>query len=124
VPYIITTRLVEGDPEAPRSADVTDRRAVATLDEARGAAQEAVDSAGPIKSRHSWEAICGYIAHTMGEEGGTVGPLPDGTVIAVERTGWDRLRDAIGQPTLTVCAFNADNRDAILDAYNAEGSNR
>lgn len=83
MPYIVTTYPVIEPGIADE--DAMTRRAVDTLDEARQAAQDAVDNAGPIKSRHSWESFCGYIAHTMGEDGGTIGPLPDGTVITVER---------------------------------------
>lgn len=87
MPYLVTISDRPRDwPGAPDWPGKQTRQYVDTLDEAREATQAAVDSAGPIKSRHSWEAICGYIAHTMDETGGTIGPLPDGRLIVVRPT--------------------------------------
>ena len=47
--------------------------------------------------------------------GGTIGPLPDGTVIEVERIGWDDLSRALGwNPDLAL-----HRKAEIIDAYNA-----
>jgi hypothetical protein len=107
VPYIITTNRYMDDPTAeflPGAKPGIERRAVATLDEAKGAVIR--ELAPRIDSAFEWD---------LGLEGGTVGPLPDGTVIEVAYAGWATLERAT-DPGLS--------RDAILDAYNAEGSNR
>lgn len=59
------------------------RRAVGTLDEARHDAELAMVRAkgdGPMPSREQILAVRG-----LPEQGGTVGPLPDGTLITVTR---------------------------------------
>jgi hypothetical protein len=113
VPYIITTRLVEGDPEAPRSAGVMSRRAVATLDEARGAVIRELEPR--IHSAFEWD---------LGIEGGTVGPL-NGVAMDVERVGWPELQRR-GEYTRPVGPHPGPRDDAgILAAFNyAKGSNR
>jgi hypothetical protein len=88
-----------------------DRRAVATLEEARGACVA-------ILHNHGFSAL-GY-ALPRAESGGTVGPLPDGTTIQVEPTTKQALFDALPMedqrrlptwplPTLAmvIAAFNA-----------------
>lgn len=59
----------------------TSRTAVATLDEARETAHQIAGASGVwVKVRpHVWDA------KGLPEAGGTVGPLPDGTVIEVKR---------------------------------------
>src|SRR3954462_13374198 len=101
VPYVITTI----------SADVyADRRAVATLDEAREAASTALWENGAEPD--SWRL------DSLTEDGGTMGPLPDGIVVEVKRVSWDYLTrdmpeyvsdeniDAFGDDI--IAAFNAD----------------
>jgi hypothetical protein len=79
MPYIVTTKRPGYRPSRIGYLDdmrVVSRRAVATLEDARAAAQEACsgpDFMGPLE------------ASLISESGGTVGPLPDGTVIEVER---------------------------------------
>jgi hypothetical protein len=82
VPYIITTNRYLDDPTAeflPGAKPGVSRRAVATLDEARDEVfrlwwQLDADST-------SAKAVDDLVT----DQGGTVGPLPDGTVIEVER---------------------------------------
>ena len=92
VPYIITTWHNEDaapTPVIPKPKDT--RIAVATLDEARG-----------IAIRDSAFACCPNVkaadnarrkALSLPESGGTIGPLPDGTIIEVERINWIRLAE-------------------------------
>jgi hypothetical protein len=109
VPYIITTLHPWADATEPARRART-RRAVATLDEAKGAV---IRELGPrIDSAYEWD---------LGLAGGTVGPLPDGTVIEVKRVAWLNLARGVGLDCGDMCAVpNAE----ILDVYNAEGSNR
>jgi hypothetical protein len=89
MPYVVTTkRRRQGFKVC--GMDVLSRRAVATLDEATEALDAHMKSAG---ANGDWRlvAIC-----KVSESGGTVGPLPDGTVIEVERVEWDYLRRAVG----------------------------
>jgi hypothetical protein len=103
-PYIVTTKREIPETPAGRSrlAD-HDRRAVAGLDEAR----EELHRRG-LPSRH------------ITRSGGKVGPLPDGTVIEVERVTWDALSAMVpdedkphrrGHVTLIT-------EGELLDAYN------
>lgn len=61
--------------------------AVATLDEARAAAVEATGGACTIAEHNRTLDQAAAIT----DHGGTVGPLPDGTMIKVERVGWNKL---------------------------------
>src|SRR5918994_990050 len=89
MPYIITTHR-PGNYELPiEMGDRFSRRAVATLEQA----QDYVHKAGGT-----------YTAAVITEQGGTVGPLSDGTVIEVWRMGWGKL------------AHHADHRLAGLSA--------
>lgn len=79
MPYIVTTHR-PGKYERPiEDGDRYSHTAVATLDEAREKAG-AVYGAGPT-----------FIAEKISESGGTIGPLPDGTVVEVRRIGWADL---------------------------------
>jgi hypothetical protein len=117
MPYIITTKQPEplAPFDRPRDMIETSRTAVATLDEARedvvATVEIAEDPDGP-RLDSLWEH-----AHGMDESGGTIGPLPDGTVIEVRQVSRDELADE-----LPVSFFDA--RDwpatdaAILAAFN------
>jgi hypothetical protein len=88
MPYIITThaRLTQTMPGP------TTRIAVATLDEAREAAYSAVeDREPPIMVCFRLAGEC----HDMSESGGTIGPLPDGTVIEVKPCTWSHLAKVV-----------------------------
>lgn len=128
MPYIITTRRSyeqrPGTNDLGQTVEQTTRRAVATLDEAREAARLAVHAAHAAYGQswnnrwEGWAVTEWYIGH---DAGGTVGPLPDGTVIDVARVGWRSLVDAI--PTLGTYRVprspDADDVAAMLDVYNA-----
>jgi len=80
MPYVITTGTPWGRNLGARDKyAVTSRIAVATLDEARHAAWMATDLADTDQGRFR-TAIAHFPA-----DGGTIGPLPDGTVIEVRR---------------------------------------
>lgn len=91
MPYIITTR----DVERPFDFAARSRQAVATLDEAQdavAAAMASVEDANPVGAGQS--SPYNYaLAWDLPESGGTIGPLPDGTVIEVERVSWSRLAE-------------------------------
>lgn len=86
------------------------RRAVATLDEARTAAAEHASAAyGDAEITEHLDA--GTAALNLPEAGGTIGPLPDGTVIEVRHASWD---DLVGPG-----AWDAHTTEAeVIDAYN------
>jgi len=80
MPYIITTHTRKDAIErsvglAPRPS----RRAVATLEEARDVAEDAVIGEGRFDNDEAF--LAAIVA--LPESGGTIGPLPDGTVIEV-----------------------------------------
>lgn len=108
MPYVITTSqpvtkpVIGGTYLCPMS-----RRAVGTLDEAR------VITGDELRQRlhHTHPKILAHLA--IPESGGTVGPLPDGTVIEVEPTEWGELVHA-GR-----LDRDADDERLIIDAYNA-----
>lgn len=92
MPYVITTTTP--DPcvaySTPRKPLVT-RRAVATLDEA----QRLVDNRreqDALNARPWSVAVRGL----LNKGGGTIGPLPDGTVIEVEQITWPALALSAG----------------------------
>jgi hypothetical protein len=76
MPYIITMHTDEAE------------HAVTTLDEAREAAVNlAITRYVEPDMRPSWADAC----RRLPVEGGTIGPLPNGRVIKVERTSWAEL---------------------------------
>jgi hypothetical protein len=112
-PYIVTTKrrgyMGLGLVRSPR---VVSRRAVATLEEANEAVHRIVHDL-PGKWQITTLAKC----TPLPDSGGTVGPLPDGTVIEVEQISWDDLRDQC--PEHLPRAEGQTRQAAILDAYNA-----
>jgi hypothetical protein len=111
VPYIITTTFAWKSSTARHT--MTDSRvAVATLDEAHQAAQDAIDAAGPIRSRDTFRTLCWRAAH-IPQAGGSVGPLPDGTTIEVEPTYYLTIAENLGLPS---CPSNTAD---LLAAFNA-----
>lgn len=114
MPYIITTHTYGWAMPGHGTHSAT-RRAVATLDEARAAAHT---SANMPATPSTLDALMGVRAaiDALPESGGTVGPLPDGTVIEVEPIDWTSLQHAVGTAR-RVPATPA----AIIDAYNAAG---
>lgn len=128
MPYIITTHRHLDDPTAeflPDALPGVSRRAVTTLEEARAALRKiVVDSAfdrGSTEGYPHYEDIGGLIA----ESGGTVGPLPDGTVIEVRPHAWYEIATQAGIVEAGLLGAYAE-RDAeglsaqkILAAFNA-----
>jgi hypothetical protein len=106
-PYIVTIKRVYSigtDHGVGES-----RRAVATLDEAHEYVWNLLDS----------DPATDQTKVSLAESGGTVGPLPDGTVIEVAPATW---RDLAAQASLDIAwVASADTDEAeIIDAYNAE----
>lgn len=118
MPYILTTvretrqayerRRVQ-DPGAHRNQHA-ERLAVATVDDARSVIGY---STCLPSGRHITNA------REITQDGGTVGPLPDGTTITVQPVPWDRLGAEVGEniyrPTMGI--------EQLLAAWNdAHGS--
>jgi len=120
MPYVIKTgpggrfgntpnALAEGD-------ELVSSYAVATLEEARSAIQTDLcdwhNATGPDDP-----AIVATL--DLSESGGTIGPLPDGTVIEVEQVTRQALRSRTDRPHATgtdaeiVAAFNAYNARSV-----------
>lgn len=111
MPYIVAMHPADDRSYATRAEQIAavslTRRAVATLDSACEVALDlAITQYVEPDMRPSWANAC----RRLPVEGGTVGPLPDGTVIDVAYVGWATLERAT-DPGLS--------RDAILAAYNA-----
>ena len=98
MPYIITRSAVDftpvhGEPWHP--VKTLSRVAVATLEEACETAWTIIDEAeeqrgdlpGPSRDAYSLAVA------DLPESGGTVGPLPYGTIIGVELATWEALRE-------------------------------
>lgn len=107
MPYIVVVNRPGYLPEQ-------DPYAVATLDEARDtAAEEVLRSYEQDESEESFHGHYGpfnALAHALTEQGGTIGPLPDGYVIDVQAVTWDRLSH--------IAESDTDDHDAIIDSYN------
>lgn len=126
-PYIVTTKLSAAIPSSKpceRPYDALSRVAVATLGDAQGRAHDVVfrveseaSDEGPIKAfDQAYETLL-----RLPESGGTVGPLPDGTVIEVEPTTWADLATPSerGRTTYHQGSYQWDQQ-RILDAFNAK----
>jgi hypothetical protein len=101
MPYIITTGergcgspcTDEPGRDACELVNVA-RHAVATLDEARETAYPVVHAAWPDATNgnsdearaHRWAIVA---VQNLSEAGGTIGPLPNGTVIEVRQVDWN-----------------------------------
>jgi hypothetical protein len=104
MPYIITTTTpgprysALANPRAySRSVPDVTRTAVATLEEAR----EAVERKIRYLHAHAPEDHPDYrpfIPDELPDSGGTVGPLPDGTVIEVRQAPWRVIATEVGAP--------------------------
>lgn len=132
MPYIVTITTPNpgdcGDPDCESCNQdiepVVVSRAVATLDEARAtawkmtwdaldASDDPVGTDAEIIARRGDAEIMLMLARTVEESGRTIGPLPDGTVIVVQRVGWDHFgRFAQGQARPL-------EYQQLLDAFNA-----
>lgn len=121
MPYIVTT--TERGPVEPgidwSNLTSVSRRAVATLEEAKQRATAPVfahfRAHGPAQPLYN--AI-----EALPEHGGTIGPLPDGTVIEVEPVPWEAVAKRAGYPPLNLAALSkrhrAEYQESILGTYN------
>jgi len=101
MPYVIRTGL-DGQDTRYHS-----RTAVATLEEARETIAPTILAASP---NHVWH---------LAESGGTIGPLPDGTVIEVRQASWFELRRMTGRaPGESLGADARETRTNVLAAFN------
>jgi hypothetical protein len=94
------------------------RVVVATLEEARNTAVMAA-MASHAFGYGSQDAIAACRA--LGEDGGWVGPLPDGTIIEVQRVSFLKLREMSGiRPGAAYAHMDAQQtRSNVLAAFNA-----
>lgn len=83
MPYVITTRAIV-------HPQIASRRAVATLDEVRRHVGGIVTLNRSAFYSTGFDAAQKQIA-ALGESGGSVGPLPDGTTIEVQAFDTDSL---------------------------------
>jgi hypothetical protein len=123
MPYIVMTKRPDQAAHEDRFYEdnddlvITSRRAVATLDETQ---QEVADLVGRLSHAHyaggDWTGRKRTVdrlldaAFYLPEQGGTVGPLPDGTVIEVERVDdsyFDGFRPEMGSLDEAIAAYNA-----------------
>jgi hypothetical protein len=118
-PYIVTTKRRKMAVMFPPRMDVVYRRAVATLEEREVTPK--LREMLPHEHPARLIAIAAEIAR-MPESGGTIGPLPDGTVIEVEQTTWWVLWEFTDLDASVLQAAKAGDEKAQqqnLDAYNA-----
>jgi hypothetical protein len=120
MPFIIETRRTSttwAGGIVPVPAETT-RQAVATLEEARGVLSPVLDSLAHDRGAY-WPAWT-QTFHGLGEEtGGTIGPLPDGTIIEVRRVAEVDLRDSFPADS---CAAQLAHLADVIDAFNADAS--
>jgi hypothetical protein len=102
MPYIVTTKR-QCQCDGSTHIGSVSRVATVTLDEAAYLYRTNAD-------RTAWDAI-----RTMGDCGGKVGPLPDGTVIEVEQVavGTLAIRAGLGDMSYSM------RLSEYIDAYNA-----
>lgn len=95
-PYIVTVKEVHRGHSAQEPDLSVHRRAVATLDEAR---ERCFRAWGPFDHPDGRDVNqrVPYLdsVRALPDSGGTIGPLPDGTVIEVERVTYDDLGGAL-----------------------------
>lgn len=122
-PFIVTTKP-DACPEGVEDCRCVgqSRRAVATLDEARDAARDRVGPLGSfeaVRAAPSWQVDALDTITELLESGGTVGPLPDGTVIEVAPVHSGDLWDSLDADTRAFMRCRRDlNIHKIIDAYN------
>ena len=112
MPYIITTTADDPHVGTPAMERVTVTRiAVATLDEARRITAR--------EYREHVHRFMGFDTRWITESGGTVGPLPDGTVIEVQSVSWNWIIGMADDAGIDTDAVYEDGGDlAILAAFN------
>jgi len=128
MPYIIETRNAALEVAAQRACDLrisnahdlcterdsaVSRTAVATLDEARAYLTDGTYIFdGPGLSDHL------AALRELPESGGTIGPLPDGTVIEVRPIEWNEIVATTGRALTFASAYTALERAEILSEFN------
>jgi hypothetical protein len=119
MPYVITTKGPSTIPGVGTLREaVESRRAVATLEEASEACCEIIDAIPGIDDEHRHDPKL-QPAYRLSECGGTVGPLPDGTVIEVERVSWLTLSSRVPDTDQAAGWLMFNEWDKVLDAFNA-----
>jgi hypothetical protein len=108
MPYIIETKTPARDRILGKQWHHVDYTAVATLDEARSHAGALCDHWNADYQPFEREA------RRLPESGGTIGPLPDGTVIEVRQVSRNELSAEGGYPTPYF-----KSTDALIAAFNA-----
>ncbi len=118
MPYIITTTEAPIGFEVPRGR-LIERRAVATLDEAR---DYIIDAVAGTSRRESvlFDARVTY-ADALREDGGTVGPLPAGTFVKVKPVDWAKLAHMAG--FYSAPQYDIE-REELIDAFNNDEIDR
>lgn len=117
MPYIITVDRLPWGPNG-KGAEL---HAVATLEEAR----EAIDRVVRLRVKDPEEFDRWiYASLNLSESGGTIGPLPNGTVIEVERVGLTELAERASadqnpNDAPHVGRLLTRGIDSIIHAYNA-----
>ena len=111
MPYVITTSNMEAG-TASGIARSQSRVAVATLEEARQSVWEIADERDTTGRDVEGPVLA---CRSLTESGGTIGPLPDGTIIEVKPILPSDLWRAVGQPG----DMHARGLDYLLHAFNA-----
>lgn len=126
MPFLVITKragLVHDTELQERPFEATlSRLAVATLEEVHRLVGRMVRQ----RSEGSYEDWCAAYPLTLKaadipESGGSVGPLPDGTLIEVEATTYDRLGHDLDLSPRRI--FN-DPEQKLVDAWNAKEAQR
>jgi hypothetical protein len=123
MPFIVTTKRPtdRGFSLSEEPVHEVSRRAVATLEEnphsnVKDEVARIMLRAGVVQQGQFWaRAILG-----LTESGGTVNPLPDGTMIQVERVTWKRLGEASGFVMLSHPEPTGLAKREIIAAFNAK----
>lgn len=111
MPFIVTTKRPLMDPPLRSDGfEVASRRAVATLEEARDAIRKFMEDRFTYGRRYFPDA------DALIDSGGTVGPLPDGTVIEVKPSTWLQLAIAAGMRAAGLAAAYAERRPSGINA--------
>jgi hypothetical protein len=109
MPYIITTLHPWTDANEPARRART-RTAVATDYEMRAVVRDHVVASG---------RTIGTTADPVTNAGGSIGPLPDGTVIEVQQVSWNWIIGMADDRGINTDAVHEDGGDlAILAAFN------
>lgn len=129
MPYVITTKQpyldAMWDPEDPLPPRES-RYAVATWEKAREVSRARIGEWSGRMPRTWLEPLALYVgqAEKLPENGGTIGPLPDGTVIEVKRADWCDLIDGMVERGDDYGDIPEGGAQEILDAFNTREGDR